>query len=86
MSMPKVFDIEIKDVNSKIVESIENHAQNNIEYTLDGVFDFMNKRKDYNPKYKVFKEYFVLCWAGQKKVVKENAYYSRVDMRSSIAR
>ena len=80
MSMPKVFDIEIKDVNSKIVEAIENHAQNNIEYTLDGVFDFMNKRKDYNPRYKVFKEYFVLCWAGQKKIVKNKTFYSRVDI------
>lgn len=80
MSMPKVFDIEIEDVNSEIVASIENHAQNNIQYTLDGVFDFMNKRKDFNPQYKVFKEYFVLCWSGQKKVVKEKAFYSRVDI------
>ncbi|MEZ4793401.1 MAG: ATP-binding protein [Gelidibacter sp.] len=80
MSMPKVFDIEIKDVNSKIVDAIEAHAQNNIEYTLDGVFDFMNKRKDYHPKYKVFKEYFVLCWAGQKKSVKEDIFFSRVDI------
>ncbi|HZJ35591.1 MAG TPA: DUF5929 domain-containing protein, partial [Gillisia sp.] len=56
ISMPKVFGIEIKDVNSKIVASIENHAQNNIELTLDGVFDFMNKRKDFHPNYKVFKE------------------------------
>jgi hypothetical protein len=80
MSMPKVFDIEIKDVNSKLVEAIENHAQNNIEYTLDGVFDFMNKRKDFNPQYKVFKEYFVLCWSGQEKFVKEKIYYSRVDI------
>ena len=47
MSMPKVFDIEIKDVNSKIVEAIENNAQNNIEHTLNGVFDFLNKKKDY---------------------------------------
>jgi len=80
MSMPKVFDIEIKDVNSKIVEAIENHAQNNIQYTLDGVFDFMNTRKDFNPQYKVFKEYFVLCWSGQKKTVKDKDYYSRVDI------
>lgn len=80
MSMPKIFDIEIKDVNSKIVNAIESHAQNNIQYTLDGVFDFMNKRKDYNPQYMVFKEYFVLCWSGQKKVVKDNIYYSRVDI------
>jgi hypothetical protein len=80
MSMPKVFDVEIKDINSKIVEAIENNAQNNIEHTLNGVFDFLNKRKDYNPQYKVFKEYFVVCWAGQKKVVKEEVFFSRVDI------
>ena len=70
MSMPKVFDIKIEDVNSEIVAAIEAHAQNNIEYTLDGVFDFMKKRRDFNPQYKVFKEYFVVCWSGQKKTVK----------------
>ena len=80
MSMPKVFDIEIKDVNSKIVEAIENHSQNNIQHILDGVFDFLNKRKDFHPQYIVFKEYFVLCWAGQRKVIKEETFYSRVDI------
>ncbi|WP_296380288.1 ATP-binding protein [Winogradskyella sp.] len=80
MSMPKVFDIEIKDVNSKIVSAIENHAQNNIKLTLDGVFDFMNKRQDFNPQYKVFKEYFVLCWSGDKKHIKDETFFSRVDI------
>ncbi len=80
MSMPKVFDIEIKDTNSKIVSAIENHAQNNIKLTLDGVFDFMNKRKDFNPQYKVFKEYFVLCWSGDKKQLKDEIFFSRVDI------
>ncbi|MCF7567330.1 DUF5929 domain-containing protein [Sabulilitoribacter arenilitoris] len=80
MSMPKVFDVEIKDINSKIVEAIENHAQNNIEHTLDSVFYFMNTRKDYNAQYKVFKEYFVVCWAGQKKTVKDETFFSRVDI------
>jgi hypothetical protein len=80
MSMPKVFDIEIKDVNSKIVEAIENHAQNNIELTLNGVFDFMEKRRDYHPTYLVFQEYFVLCWSGLKKQVKNEVFYSRVDI------
>jgi len=80
MSMPKVFDIEIKDANSKIVEAIEKHAQNNMEHTLNGVFDFMNHRKDFNAQYKVFKEYFVVCWAGQKKVIKKEVFYSRVDI------
>ncbi len=80
ISMPKVFDIEITDSNSEIVKAIEAHSQNNMKYTLDGVFDFMKTRKDYHPKYHVFKEYFVVCWAGQKKVVKNETFYSRVDI------
>jgi len=80
ISMPKVFDIKIKDVNSKIVEAIESHAQNNIELTLDGVFDFMTSRKDYNPTYKVFKEYFVVCWAAKEKRQNGEVYFSRVDI------
>lgn len=80
ISMPKIFDTEVKDTNSKIVEAIENNAQNNIEHTLNGVFDFMNTRKDYNAQYKVFKEYFVVCWAGQKKVINDEIFFSRVDI------
>lgn len=80
MSMPKVFDIEIKDTNSQLVSAIENHAQNNIQHTLDAVFYFMNTRHDFNPTYKVFKEHFVLCWSGHKKTVGKDAFYSRVDI------
>ncbi len=80
ISMPKNFGVELKDVNSKIVNSIENHAQNNIELTLDGVFDFMNKRQDFHPAYKVFKEYFVVCWAGKTKNINGETYYSRLDI------
>ena len=81
MSMPKIFDIEIKDVNSKIVAEIEQHAKNNIELTLDGVFDFMNGRHaDLESKYKVFKEQFVICWAGSPKKTKDKTFYSRVDI------
>ena len=80
MSVPKVFDIEITDNNSQIVSSIESHAQNNIQHTLDGVMDFMTNRELYNPQYIVFKEYFVVCWAGQKKIVKEEEFFSRVDI------
>ncbi len=81
ISMPKDFDIEIKDVNSEIVKSIENAAKNNIQHTLDGVMDFTNNRhKDLESHYKVFKEQFVVCWAGNYKKVKGNLYYSRVDI------
>jgi hypothetical protein len=81
ISMPKDFDIDIKDVNSEIVKSIENNAKNNIEYTLDGVIDFINHRhKDMDASYKVFKEQFVVCWSGNPKQVKGQTYYSRVDI------
>ncbi len=81
ISMPKDFDIEIKDVNSEIVQAIENKAMNNIELTLDGVIDFINHRhNDLESHYKVFKELFVVCWAGNSKHVKGETYYSRVDI------
>ena len=80
ISMPKAFDLKIKNINASTVAAIESHSQNNIEYTLDGVFDFMSMRKDYNPQYKVFKEYFVLCWSGQKKMINNTVLYSRVDI------
>lgn len=81
ISLPKAYDIELKDVNSKTVATIEQHARNNIELTLDGVIDFINHRhKDLTSSYKVFKEQFVICWAGNEKRVKDKTYYSRVDI------
>lgn len=81
ISMPKAFDIELKDINSETVATIEQHARNNIELTLDGVIDFINYRhKDLSSHYKVFKEQFVVCWAGNQKKVNESIYYSRVDI------
>jgi len=81
ISLPKAYGIELRDINSKKVATIEQHARNNIELTLDGVIDFMNFRhKNLESNYKVFKEQFVVCWAGNKKKVKNKTYYSRVDI------
>lgn len=67
--------------NEQIVADIENSSRNSIAHTLDGVLDFINNRhKDMTAKHKVFKELFVVCWAGHKKIVKQNTYYSRVDI------
>ena len=67
--------------NTETVIDIENNSRNNIQYTLDGVFDFINFRhKDMSPKYKVFKELFVICWAGIPKKIREQTYLSRVDI------
>ncbi len=81
ISLPKAFDINLKDINSEKVATIEQHARNNIELTLDGVIDFINNRhRNLSSHYKVFKEQFVLCWAGNQKTVKDKSYYSRVDI------
>ncbi|ALM49287.1 AAA family ATPase [Flavobacterium psychrophilum] len=74
-------DVAFTDHNAETVTAIENGSRNSIEYTLEGVMDFVtNRHKDMAAKYKVFKELFVVCWAGHKKVVKGQTYYSRVDI------
>lgn len=80
-SMSTFGKFEIKNSNEAIVKAIEKSASNNLELTLNGVFDFMNSHKKiYNPTYKVFQEQFVVCWAGKKKVAGEKVFYSRVDI------
>lgn len=67
--------------NVETVISIENNSRNNIKHTLDGVLDFITVRhKDLDNQYQVFKENFVVCWAGKKKVVRNEIFYSRVDI------
>lgn len=81
ISLPKAYGIDLKDSNSNVVSTLEQHAKNNIELTLDGVIDFINHRhKDLQSDYKVFKEQFVVCWAGNIKKVKGKIYFSRVDI------
>lgn len=72
---------ELKNTNKDIVAAIEKSATNNIELTLNGVFDFINNHKpEYHPQYKVFNEQFVLCWAGERKIINGIEYFSRVDI------
>ena len=80
-SIPIETEIETNYQNTETVIDIENNSRNSIEYTLDGVIDFMNFRhKDISPKYKVFKELFVICWAGNPKRIRQTNYLSRVDI------
>ena len=80
-SMPASKNFELRDTNKTIVEAIEKNANNNIELTLAGVFDFFNNHKpEYNPQYKVFNEQFVLCWAGEKKHIDGEEFFTRVDI------
>lgn len=80
-TMPVFGKIEKNYLNAETVLAIENNSRNSIEDTLDGVIDFLNFRhKDMSPKYKVFKELFVICWAGIPKRSRNKTYLSRVDI------
>ena len=78
---PTLEPIKKNYTNTETVIDIENNSRNNIQYTLDGVFDFINFRhKDIFPKYKVFKELFIICWAGIPKKNRDKTFLSRVDI------
>lgn len=80
-TIPTEEKIPYSKQNIETVISIENNSRNSIAHTLDGVLDFMNVRhKDMDTKHKVFKELFVVCWAGNKKKVRDITYFSRVDI------
>ncbi len=80
-TLPTEEKISASKSNVETVISIENNSRNNIKHTLDGVLDFITIRhKDLDNQYQVFKENFVVCWAGKKNVVKNETYYSRVDI------
>lgn len=80
-SVPTTNKIPFSKLNVETTIAIENNSRNNISYTLEGVLDFINNRhKDLNSKYLVFKELFVICWAGIAHKVKDKTYYKRVDI------
>jgi hypothetical protein len=80
-TIPMEGPFERNHQNTETVIGIENNSRNSIGLTLDGVIDFMNYRhKDLNSKYRVFKEFFVICWAGIPKRIREKTLLSRVDI------
>src|SRR5690606_1567233 len=67
--------------NVRIVADIENNSRNSIAHTLDAVIDFINhSHRDIKSYYKVFKDHFVICWAGHHRKVRGQHFYSRVDI------
>lgn len=80
-SIPTLEKIAFNKQNIETVVSIENNSRNSIAHTLDSVINFINhKHKDLNSEYRVFKELFVICWAGIPKTIKGKTYWSRVDI------
>ena len=81
ISLPTATGFILKSNNKVLVDDLEKKSSDNLELTLNGVVDFLQQHsKKYKPKYLVYKEYFVLCWAGLKKKVNNETYYSRVDI------
>ena len=80
-STPTKDGFVLRSNNKELVEKLEKNSSDTIELTLNGVFDFIKQHpKKYHPTYVVFKEYFVLCWAGEKKIIDDEIYFSRVDI------
>lgn len=80
-SMPTEEKIRYSKSNTETVIGIENNSRNSIAYTLEGVIDFLyNRHKDMTSHYHVFKELFVVCWAGHQKKLRDKVLYSRVDI------
>ena len=80
-TIPTDEKIPYSKLNIETVLSIENSSRNSISNTLDGVIDFVNNRhKDMPSKYKVFKELFVICWAGIPKKIRDKTFFTRVDI------
>ena len=80
-SVPTEEKIPYSKQNIETVISLENSSRNSIAYTLDSVIDFVNNRhKDMTSEYLVFKELFVICWAGIPKKIRDKTYLSRVDI------
>jgi len=80
-TIPLEGTIEKNYQNRATVIAIENNSRNSIEYTLDNVIQFLNFRhRERSPKYKVFKELFVICWAGIEKKSRDKTYLSRVEI------
>lgn len=80
-STPTSDGFVLRNNNKELVQKLEKNSSDTIELTLNGVFDFIKQHPSkLNPTYLVFKEYFVLCWAGEKKYIDGELYYSRVDI------
>lgn len=80
-SIPTSEKIKQNKNNVPIVLSIENNSRNSIKNTLDNVIDFITvKHNQLDSQYQVFKENFVVCWAGQKRKLHDTIYFSRVDV------
>lgn len=80
-SVPTEDKIKLSKDNIAIVNAIQNNARTSVEHTLSAVINFkFDRHKDMFSEYKVFKDLFVVCWAGNSKKVRGKTLFSRVDI------
>lgn len=78
-SEPSNGKISVDIVNKEVVNEIYDYSRNNIKLLLDGVLEFYDLwDSDYNPTHIVFKDQFVVCWAGYRI---DDDYFSEVDIQ-----
>lgn len=75
-------DYAIDISNKKTVTELENFSKVSLKQLLDDLFDFYKIwGADYHPKYKVYKDQFVVCWSGYSNIFDNENYLSEVDIR-----
>ena len=80
-SKPTEERIPFTKSNFLTVSDLEKNAHNTISHTLSSVLDFLNqKHPDIECNYAVFKDLFVVCWAGIPKIIEHKTFFSRVDI------
>jgi len=81
-SLPIDNDFSIDTNNKDIVSEVEKISKISIKILLDDIFNFYEMwDKEYNPQYVVFKEQYVVCWAGYRTDFDKKSILSEVDIR-----
>jgi len=81
-SLPANNDFSIDTNNKELVSEIEKISKISINILLDDIFNFYEMwGKEYHPQYIVFKEQYVVCWAGYRTDFDKKPILSEVDIR-----
>jgi hypothetical protein len=81
-SIPIEGEFSIDKTNKKTVAEIENFSKISLKQLLDDIFEFYTTwSKEYLPQYIVFKDQFIVCWAGYRTNFGKDSILSEVDIR-----
>jgi hypothetical protein len=83
LSVPYDSNFNVNPQNSNVVSEIEKYSSLSFKGLLDDVFDFFKlwNYSEYQAQYHVFKDQFVICWAGYRTTWGKIPILSEVDIR-----